>query len=145
MNKFITTILLLSTLSVHADSTSTLTLPYASTLDGDTIRSYITLPEPLNKISIRINGIDTPESTWRAKCPQERVNGILAKAYLTDYLKDTRVLYVRDFKYGKYAGRILGTVYVRKDDVLVSLAEVMTIAGFAQPYNGKKKPDWCNF
>jgi len=144
MIKYLSILLLVCSLNAQANE-STLTLPYASTLDGDTIRSYITLPEPLNKISVRIRYIDTPESTWRAKCPQERVNGILAKAYLTDYMKDVRVIYVRDFKYGKYAGRIVGVVYVRIDNVLVSLADVMTKAGFTQPYDGKKKPDWCNF
>jgi endonuclease YncB( thermonuclease family) len=135
----------LLTLNVHAaiPSTDTMVLPYVSVLDGDTVRTYISLPSPLNKLSIRMGGIDTPESTWRAKCPEEKVLGIKAKAYLDFFLKDVKILYVKNFKYGTYAGRIIGDVYVDINGVMVNLATVMLNMGYAKYYDGRHKPKWC--
>lgn len=146
MNKFIITLCLaLTSFTINAvvPSNDTMKLPFVSVLDGDTIRTYISLPSPLNKLSIRMGSIDTPESTWRAKCPEEKVLGIAAKEYLKFYLKDVKILYVKNFKYGTYAGRIIGDIYVEISGVMVNLATVMLNAGYAKDYDGRTKPKWC--
>ena len=38
-----------------------LIVPVINVRDGDTIEIRMTLPEPLDKVSVRIYGIDTPE------------------------------------------------------------------------------------
>jgi len=129
--------------SAATPSKDTMVLPYVSVLDGDTVRTFISLPSPLNKLSIRMGSIDTPESTWRAKCPEERALGVAAKEYLKFYLKDVRLLYVKNFKYGTYAGRIIGDIYVDLNGVMVNLATVMFNAGYAKDYDGRTKPKWC--
>lgn len=118
-------------------------MPLIAVYDGDTVKSVITLPAPLNIISIRINGIDAPETTQRAKCEKEQRLGIEASDYLKDLLKNVKLLYVTNYKYGKFAGRILGDVGVYVDDKFIDLKTLMLDKGYAKPYNGKQKPNWC--
>lgn len=60
-----------------AVSAHELMLPIRGVTDGDTIKTVVTLPCPLCEMSVRINGIDTPESTTRfAQCEKEKLLGI---------------------------------------------------------------------
>lgn len=127
-------------------------LPVVSIYDGDTIMSSLTLPPPLNAISVRIIGIDTPEmpaksyritgKLGRAKCDNEAELAIAA----TNYLQSLQSQYggamtVKDFDYGAYAGRIVGRVYIGGIDI----ANQMIGLGYAVPYDGKGKrsKNWC--
>ena len=47
-----------------------------SVLDGDTVKvKILAWPEPLQLVSVRIDGIDTPEKGFRAKCKKEAMLG----------------------------------------------------------------------
>lgn len=127
-------------------------LPIISVYDGDTIKTSITLPPPLNVISIRILGIDTPEKPaksyattgklGRAKCDKEAVLALAATQYL-ESLKDKHggAMTVRNFKYGAYAGRIVGNVYIGG----VNVADKLVEKGYGVPYDGKsaRSHNWC--
>ena len=142
MNKIIVMLSMFMVNSVVADEV--MIMPLISVYDGDTVKTVITLPQPLNKLSIRLLGIDTPESTWRAKCEAELKLGKEAGKFLKDFLKDVKLLYVYDYKYGKYAGRIVANVYVIKNGTRYNLSELMTEKGYTKEYYGKSKPSWCD-
>jgi endonuclease YncB( thermonuclease family) len=117
-----------------------LVLPIVDILDGDTIKTlYNVLPEPLNKISIRLDGVDTPEKTWRGKCDAERAYGEKASKFVKDIIGDTKFMTVTNFSYGKFAGRIMGDITVNG----INIKEKLLEAGYAVEYHGEKKMDWC--
>lgn len=109
--------------------------------DGDTIKTEVPLPPPLNKISIRIAGIDTPERKHRAKCENERVKAEEAKKFLQGIVSASDgIMYVANFKWGKYGGRIVGDVYIAGIDI----KKAMIDNGYAIPYDGGTKLNpWC--
>jgi len=125
-------------------------LPIIEVHDGDTIKTSITLPAPLDQISVRINGIDTPEmpapsyattgKLGRAKCVKEAKLALKAKQFVLDITNGHPIMTVTDFSYGKYASRILGTVYVNNINIGQSLID----NGLAVEYHGGTKiTDWC--
>lgn len=117
-----------------------LLLPILKVVDGDTIETELNLPPPLNKVYIRIIGIDTPESNFLAKCEKEHQRGNEAKEFLKVYLKDKKNMVVKNYKWDKYGGRIDGIVYI--DDI--NLNDLMISNHYALPYTGQgPKPDWC--
>jgi micrococcal nuclease len=109
-------------------------------IDGDTISTLVPLPCPLCRVSIRILGIDTPESNYQAKCIREKTLGIEAKEYVKTLVGDIKIMTVRNIKWDKYGGRINGDVEVGGVDIGKTLIE----KGYARPYDGGKKSDWCN-
>lgn len=124
-----------------AVSAHELMLPIRGVTDGDTIKTVVTLPCPLCEMSVRINGIDTPESTTRfAQCEKEKLLGIQATEFLTSFVGDERFMVATNLRHDKYGGRILADVYVRG----TNLADLLITHGFAAPYTGSgAKPDWC--
>lgn len=118
-----------------------LLLPIRGVTDGDTIKTVVTLPCPLCEVSVRINGIDTPESTTRfAQCEKEKQLGIQATEYVKQLVAGHTLMTVTDTDWDKYGGRILGTVYVNG----VNIGQELINAGLAKPYFGSgPKPDWC--
>ena len=61
-----------------------MTLPIRDIVDGDTIRTAVKLPCPLCTVSVRIRGIDTPESTYsQVSCREGK--GIASKG-IYDYI-----------------------------------------------------------
>lgn len=116
-------------------------MPIHGISDGDTIRSAVKLPCPLCNVSVRIAGIDTPESTHLAKCSAERAKGLKAKSVVAAMAEGQTTMMVRDVKWDKYGGRINGTVEINGVDV----AQALIAKGLAKPYNGSgPKPDWCS-
>ena len=127
-------------------------LPVINIYDGDTIETRLTLPPPINVIKVRIRGIDTPEmpaasykvtgKLGRAKCVQEAELALKATAWLNAVQNAVGgAMTVTDFKYGAYAGRIVGNVSIGGEDV----ATMMLDNGFAVPLADKQKryKDWC--
>ena len=53
-----------------------------------------------NKISIRVNGIDTPDI--RGKCEKEKYDAKQAQQMVTDILKDADQIVLRNMERGKY-------------------------------------------
>lgn len=116
-------------------------LPIRGVTDGDTIRTELDLPCPLCNVSVRILGIDTPESNFLAKCPAEQAKGIAAKKFLASFVSTADRMVVKNIKWDKYGGRIDGEVTINGVDV----GAMMISNGYARAYSGiGSKSDWCN-
>ena len=90
-----------------------------------------------NKISIRVNGIDTPDI--RGKCEKEKYDAQQAQQMVADILKDADQIVLRNMERGKYF-RIAADVIVDGEN----LADVLVEAGMAVRYDGGKKTHkWC--
>lgn len=106
--------------------------------DGDTC--YViapTLPEPLQKMSVRILGIDTPEI--RGECEEEKKLALEARALANKLFREAGTIEFGNLKWDKYGGRVLVDVYLDgknyKDEIIN--------AGLARPYDGGTKQGWC--
>jgi len=107
--------------------------------DGDTC--YVlapSLPESLQKMSIRILGIDTPEI--RGDCEQEKELALEGREVANNLFRNAEKIEFRGYKWDKYGGRVLTEVYL--DDQ--NYAELLMIAGLARPYYGGTKTSWCD-
>lgn len=137
----IKSILAIILLASSVASAHELLLPIRGVTDGDTIKTVVTLPCPLCEVSVRIIGIDTPESTNRfAQCEKEKMLGIQATEFVKRLVATHTLMIVTDTDWDKYGGRILGTVYVNG----VNIGQELINAGLAKPYFGSgPKPDWC--
>jgi len=123
--------------SAHASEQTAYRINIESVYDGDTIKGYVDIWVGLTKhVSIRINGIDTPEIRTKNKC--EKMLGLKAKQALIDFIGDKQVT-ISNVKLGKYAGRVLADVSVQGKDV----AGYMIKQGFAREYHGGKRKEWC--
>lgn len=111
-------------------------------LDGDTVEIEAKfLPKELKPtLLLRFSGIDTPEIGGKAKCLNENRLAQEAKMFVISEIKNAKIVDVKLIKWDKYGGRVIGDVYV--DGILLS--KKMIAKRFAVPYDGKKKPDWCN-
>ncbi len=127
--------------------------PYAAEVyyitDGDTFFARVKLWPGLNTdVSIRIKGIDTPE-TWRPKCDEEEIAGKAATRFLMDLMgspyrgavlgKPMATVELRNVELGKFAGRVLADAYFAGKDLALTMLE----AGHARPYLGGKRIGWC--
>jgi len=83
-------------------------------------------------MSIRINGIDTPE--LRGKCDKEKQLARLAKQFTLVRLRAANSVVLKNIKRGKYF-RLIADVYL--DDV--NLGEQLIKHGHAVKYIGKAK------
>jgi endonuclease YncB( thermonuclease family) len=138
--KFILISLTLALASITA-SAADLELPIRKVVDGDTISTNLKIPCPLCNISVRIIGIDTPESTYLAKCPSELAKGLAAKAFLTNFVIGHPTMTISKLKWDKYGGRIDAVVIING----INVGDEMIRQGFAKPYTGTgPKPDWCS-
>lgn len=110
-----------------------------SIYDGDTFRANIKgYPDIIgHRISIRVNGIDTPEI--RGKCLQEKNLARQAKQLTVSLLRNAKTVELRNMKRGKYF-RIVADVYV--DDI--NLGSKLIEQELAVSYDGgHKSKDWC--
>ena len=106
--------------------------------DGDTC--YViapTLPEPLQKMSVRILGIDTPE--MRAECVEEKKLALKGREFANKMFRAAEKIEFANLKWDKYGGRVLVDVYL---DGKLYKDEIIN-AGLARPYDGGTKESWC--
>ena len=107
-------------------------------VDGDTIKCDIDLGFDLflSNQTIRLYGIDTPES--RTRDLEEKFYGNISKQFLNDYCPKGSYITLRTHldKKGKF-GRILGELIVNK----VNLNEQMIEENLAVAYHGQSKMD----
>ena len=107
-------------------------------VDGDTIKCDIDLGFDLflSNQTIRLYGIDTPES--RTRDLEEKYYGNISKQFLNDYCPKGSYITLRTHldKKGKF-GRILGELIVNK----VNLNEQMVAENLAVEYHGQSKVD----
>ena len=112
---------------------------YVRNYDGDTITFNLPGLHPIigEKISIRVNGIDTPE--MRGKCKEETYDAKQAQQMVADLLKGAEQITLKSMERGKYF-RIAADVIVDGEN----LGDVLVEAGIAVWYDGGKKVHkWC--
>ena len=112
---------------------------YIRNYDGDTITFNLPGLHPIigEKISIRVNGIDTPEI--RGKCEKEKYDAKQVKEMVADILKDAEQITLKNMERGKFF-RIAAEVIVDGEN----LADMLIEAGMAVRYDGGKKTHkWC--
>jgi len=109
-------------------------------IDGDTLEiRMLNLPRELEKVKVRVAGIDTPETTYRAACPEELRLGKQATSFVRQRIDGAHITF-KIHGWGKFA-RILADVYVDGE----SLRNLLIEEGLGVPYDGKKKSNpWCN-
>lgn len=111
-------------------------------IDGDTVGFQANwLPEPLKKeLSIRVYGVDTPEKSFRAKCPSEAQRGEAATAFTKELINKSSKRQIILMDWDKYGGRVLGDVILDGK----SLRQQLIANGYAREYYGEAKTSWCN-
>ena len=111
-------------------------------IDGDTVAFQAQwLPDPLKKeLSIRVYGVDTPEKSFRAKCPQEDQRGQAATAFTKKVIESSSKRQIVLMDWDKYGGRVLGDVILDGK----SLRAMLIANGYAREYYGDAKTSWCN-
>lgn len=109
-------------------------------IDGDTakVRAQVWLGMTV-EVAVRVEGIDTPEKGWRAKCPTEAALGEQATTLAKMMFEGKDVLLVLP-KEDKYGGRVVAKV-VSKDGT--DWRETLIVSGLAKPYDGGTKESWC--
>lgn len=112
---------------------------YVRNYDADTITFNLPGLHPIigDKISIRVNGIDTPEI--RGKCKKEKELAKVAKELVTHLMKWADSITLKNIGRGKYF-RIVADVLIDGD----SLADILIEWEMAVPYDGGTKThSWC--
>lgn len=110
-----------------------------SIYDGDTFRANIkNYPKIIGeRMSIRINGIDTPEI--RGKCKKEKQLALKAKQATVKALRNAKIIELKNMKRDKYF-RILADVYTDNKDI----GQLLIDNNLAVKYDGGTKvKDWC--
>lgn len=132
-------------------------VPVINVHDGDTIQTRLTLPAPLDKVSVRIYGVDTPEMPAksyattgklnRAQCVQEAELALVAKDFVQTLVKENgNMLLLRAYSWDKYGGRIDADVYVvdLTTGTEINIADSLIERGMAvEYYGGPKTKNWC--
>lgn len=132
-------------------------VPVTEVYDGDTIKIRLTLPSPLDVVSVRIYGIDTPEmpaksyattgKLSRADCVKEAEQALLAKWFVEELVnRGGRQLILRDYSWDKYGGRIDAIVYAIDPNTgaEIDIARELIEVGMAvEYYGGAKTKNWC--
>jgi len=107
-------------------------------IDGDSLVGVLCLGFDVSfKSSIRLYGVDTPESRTRNR--DEKVRGLLAKDFLKDSIENSKKIVIKtelkDSR-GKF-GRVLGTVWVDG----VNINQALIDNHLAVAYFGQSKKD----
>jgi micrococcal nuclease len=142
MNRFLATLALACAFSGSAKAQS-YTATLVRVIDGDT--AVVSVPAwaatPFGMISVRIAGIDAPESRKPpAKCKAEVALGKAASAYARGLVTPGTAMLLTYRGFDKYGGRIDGALSLPDGR---DWATVMLAAGMARPYAGGKKLSWC--
>lgn len=113
--------------------------------DADTITIATKLPfeeSPIYRLSVRLNGIDTPEIKGKGISTEEKEAGKIARDFVCNLVLNKYVT-LKNIQREKY-GRILADVYI--DDI--HLNELLIQEKYAVKYDGgtKIKPtSWIKF
>jgi endonuclease YncB( thermonuclease family) len=113
--------------------------PVLRVIDGDTIEvALVGLPPELRQVSVRVLGVDTPETGSRAGCAAERALGNRATAYVMRAVASGRVTF-EPLGWDKYGGRIDAVVRIDGRDLAAELIR----RGLGRRYDGGKRGGWC--
>jgi len=112
---------------------------YVKNYDGDTITFNISYVHPIigESISVRVNGVDTPEI--KGKCEKEKIDARIVKIFVSNELKNAKTIDLINVNREKYFRILADVVYDGKN-----LKEELIKNGLAVEYNGGTKlKDWC--
>ena len=109
-----------------------------SVYDGDTFTVNLSGCPTIfcQHISVRINGIDTPEI--KGKCPSEIERAKQAKRFLEDKLRSAKLIELRNPVRDKYF-RIRADVFIDG----ISVADEIQLKGLSRVYHGEHRSGWC--
>jgi endonuclease YncB( thermonuclease family) len=113
-------------------------------VDGDTlrVRARIWLDQDVTT-SVRLAGVDAPEV--RGACRRERDLARRARDFVASQVASggdmSPTVQLRDLRYGKYARRIVARV---ETPAGLDLGAALLAAGLVQPYDGGRRPVWCD-
>lgn len=137
MTRLAALLLLLSAPAVAEEWTARLRHPPA--FDGDTLRILVPeLPTPLQRMSIRVLGVDTPEI--RGRCAEEKRRAADARAFVLHAFRDAETVTLDVIGWDKYGGRI--DAHVTMPDGR-DLATALIEAGLGRVYDGGRRVGWC--
>ena len=109
--------------------------------DGDTCRVVFNHNGIINKWNIRMNGYDTPEMRPSKSLPNRdeiKKKAIESKMYLKSLImNEEQLVYLKCGGFDKY-GRLLGEIYVNKEDIL-SVNQQMINNNYGYEYHGGTK------
>ena len=107
--------------------------------DGDTCKVIYRYGSKYFKTSIRILGIDTPETT---RCSDiEKEAGLSVRDYVRSLILG-KIKYIKIEKNDKFGGRVLGDVYLHGKQK--PLSQHLLQRNVAKPYHGEKKEAWTD-
>ena len=114
--------------------------------DADTVTVILPFHDKPYKVKCRLLGIDSAEK--RTHNHEEKKVALESTEWLSDIILD-KIIWIKCGKWGKYGGRMLGTLYESKEDMNLnkSINENIVKKGYAYKYNGKKKKkfeEWYN-
>lgn len=108
-----------------------------SCYDGDTCKMMaMPWPDVFFGTSVRIDGVDTPEI--KGKCQAEKDLAIKARDFVRERIAG-REVHLTDIHQGKYAGRVVATVWVDGE----KLSDLLIFNGLGREYHGGAREDWC--
>lgn len=113
-------------------------------VDGDSVIVHVPAWDqtPFAVISVRVLGIDTPETHKPpGKCKAELVKGAAAKAYALALMPPGTPLTVTYHHWDKYGGRIDADLTLQDGR---DFGQAIVAQGLARPYDGGKKASWCH-
>jgi len=141
---------IMETTTINWDDTVPFTFPITGgqvikVYDADTITIASKLPyddSPLYRLSVRLNGIDTPEMKGKGVSDEEKVAAMLARDFVSGMVlhKYVRLENIESEKYG----RILADVYFGD----IHLNDLLVKERYAVKYDGgtKMKPEsWFQY
>lgn len=142
MNKLLASLLCTVAFSASAVESKLYDWKVDRVLDGDTVKFKVGfLPTELKPfLSVRINGVDTPEKKPRSKCDKEDELAQKATKFTRAALASAKSVNVSITKWDKYGGRIIGDVILDGK----SLSAMLIESGNAYEYHGGAKRSWCN-
>lgn len=111
-------------------------------IDGDTlvVDANVWPNIVVQRISVRVFGIDTPER--HGKCDLEKQRAQEAKTIMSEAFEVGSTVNLTHIVLGKFAGRVVANV-TRGDNL--SWSDLIVGAGLAAPYFGQgAKKDWCH-
>lgn len=124
------------------DSKTFRCVQYIKNYDADTVTFNIPNVHPLvgNKISVRVNGLDTPEIKGKLPCEKEAAR--TAQKLVQNLLKNAKIINLENIDRDKYF-RILADVVIDGQ----SLTEILLKNKLGYAYHGetKQKINWCEF
>jgi len=105
-------------------------------VDGDSIKVLYRYGKRFHKISIRVNGVDTPEVSRGSDL--EKKAGATAGKIVSDLVLE-KLIIVKFIKWDKYGGRLVGDVYL--PDGKDTLCNFLITNKLGHPYTGKRKKE----